>query len=778
MISVTAVDPVCGMTVDVGAAAGTANHGETTYYFCNPRCRDKFQADPERYLAAPGQAGMAHAEDSGASQYTCPMHPEVVQDGPGTCPLCGMALEPMTFDPNAEENDPELRNMTVRLIIAAICTAPVLFLAMTPMIPGVELPHWLARWGHAIELVLATPVLWWCGWPFFVRAVQALRHGAANMFTLIAIGSAAAWIISVIAVLAPNLFPASFRNGHGQVPVYFEASAVIVTLVLVGQVLELRARRQTGSAIRALIGLSPQTARRIAADGTETDIPLDRVHVGDRLRVRPGEKLPVDGEIVEGTSAVDESAITGEAMPVAKKPGDQAIGGTMNTRGSFVMKATRVGRDTLLARIVARVAEAQRSRAPIQKLADRVASWFVPAVVLAAILTFAMWATFGPSPALAYAFVNAVAVLIIACPCALGLATPMSIMVGVGRGAREGILFKDAEALQVMGKVDTVVVDKTGTLTEGKPRLVTVEPVVGIAADELLNLAAAAERGSEHPLAAAIVAAAVERPEAREQTIVNGKEVVSGFESIPGKGVLARVNGRAIVIGNGALLTDAGMPLGELEARADALQAQGQTVVFVAVDGKLAGLLGVADPIKASTVEAVAQLHADGLSIAMLTGDNRATAEAVAQQLRIDIVMAEVLPEQKGDAVRRMQGEGRIVAMAGDGINDAPALALANVGIAMGTGTDVAVESAGITLVKGDLRGIAKARRLSRAAMRNIRQNLFFAFAYNAIGVPVAAGVLYPFFGVLLSPMIAAAAMSLSSVSVIANALRLRGTRI
>ncbi|HXD87286.1 MAG TPA: heavy metal translocating P-type ATPase, partial [Urbifossiella sp.] len=609
------------MTVDMGSSAGTATHAGSTYYFCNPRCRDKFQADPERYLAAPGHAGMDHTEDSSASQYTCPMHPEVVQDGPGTCPLCGMALEPMTFDPHAGENDPELRNMTVRLIIAAICTAPVLFLAMAPMVPGVELPHWLARSSHAIELALATPVLWWCGWPFFVRAAQALRHGAANMFTLIAIGSAAAWLISVLAVLAPDVFPASFRDGHGQVPVYFEASAVIVTLVLVGQVLELRARRQTGSAIRALIGLSPQTARRIAADGAESDVPLDHVLVGDRLRVRPGEKVPVDGEIVEGASAVDESAITGEAMPVAKKPGDEAIGGTMNTRGSFIVQATRVGRDTLLARIVARVAEAQRSRAPIQKLADRVASWFVPAVVLAAILTFALWAAFGPPPALAYAFVNAVAVLIIACPCALGLATPMSIMVGVGRGAREGILFKDAEALQVMGTVDTVVVDKTGTLTEGKPRLVTLEPVSGVSADELLAWAAATERGSEHPLAAAILAAGMEKPEAREQTAENGKEVVSGFESIPGKGVLAMVNGRAIVIGNRVLLTDAGIPLGELGARADALQAEGQTVVFAAVDGRLAGLLGVADPIKATTPEAVAQLHAQGLTIAILTGD-------------------------------------------------------------------------------------------------------------------------------------------------------------
>jgi Cu+-exporting ATPase len=681
-----------------------------------------------------------------------------------------MALEPMT--PQAgPEDDAELRDMTRRLWVSAALTLPVLLLAMGPML-GLPLPGWLTHGGgHWVELVLATPVVLWGGWPFFVRAWQALRHRTANMFTLIALGTGAAWAFSVVATVAPELFPTGFRSEHGAVPVYFEAAAVIVTLVLVGQVLELRARRQTGSAIRALLGLSPKTARRVRPDGTDEDVPLGDVQVGDRLRVRPGEKVPVDGTVVEGHSAVDESMVTGEPMPVEKKPGDAVIGGTVNTTGGFVMTATKVGSETLLARIVALVGEAQRSRAPVQRLADRVAAWFVPAVVLVAVVTFVVWAVVGPTPSLAYALVNAVAVLIIACPCALGLATPMSIMVGVGRGAREGVLVRNAEALERMEQVDTVVVDKTGTLTEGKPKLVTVEAAAGFAERDLLRLAAGLERGSEHPLAAAVVAGAKERgvesPEAE------------GFESVSGKGVRGRVDGRVVALGNRAMMADAGVRgLDELTARADALRAEGQTVLFLAADGKPAGLLGVADPIKATTPEALAKLHAEGLKVVMLTGDSRATAEAVAKKLGFDQVFAEVLPEQKAAIIKRLRAEGRKVAMAGDGINDAPALAAADVGIAMGTGTDVAMESAAVTLVKGDLRGIARARALSRAVMANIRQNLFFAFAYNLLGVPVAAGVLYPFFGLLLNPMIAAAAMSLSSVSVIANALRLRTVEI
>jgi Cu+-exporting ATPase len=642
---------------------------------------------------------------------------------------------------------------------------------MGPMV-GLSLPDWLAHGAkNWAELVLATPVVLWGGWPFFVRAWQAALHRTANMFTLIAIGTGAAWAYSVVATVAPALFPAGFRDAHGSVPVYFEAAAVIVTLVLLGQVLELRARRQTGSAIRALLGLSPKTARRVRPDGADEDVPLGDVQVGDRIRVRPGEKVPVDGDVIEGRSAVDESMMTGEALPVEKGAGDAVIGGTVNTTGGFVMTATRVGAETLLARIVQMVGEAQRSRAPVQRLADLVAAWFVPAVVLVAVVTFVVWALFGPAPALAYALVNAVAVLIIACPCALGLATPMSVMVGVGRGAREGVLVRNAEALERMEKVDTVVVDKTGTLTEGKPKLVTVEPAAGLDEPDLLRLAASLERGSEHPLAAAVVAGAKERGVETE--------TAAGFESVSGKGVRGRVGGRAVTLGNSAMMAEAGAGgIEELAVRAEALRAEGQTVMFVGVDGRAAGLLGVADPIKATTPEAVAQLHAAGLRIVLLSGDNRTTAEAVGKKLGIDQVIADVLPQQKADVVRRLQAEGRVVAMAGDGINDAPALAAANVGIAMGTGTDVAMESAGVTLVKGDLRGIAKARALSRAVMANIRQNLFFAFAYNVLGVPVAAGVLYPVFGILLSPMIAAAAMSLSSVSVIANALRLRYTDV
>ncbi|HET6574013.1 MAG TPA: heavy metal translocating P-type ATPase [Fimbriiglobus sp.] len=775
----TAIDPACGMTVDPATAAGSVTHDGTTYHFCSRHCVEKFCADPARYTgpkAEPEGHACCHGETTSPTappapgvKYTCPMHPEIIRDGPGTCPKCGMALEPMT--PQAgDADDPELRDMTRRFWVSAALTLPVFLLAMLPMVPGVRLPHWLmGSTGKWIELVLATPVVLWGGWPFFVRAVQALRHGTANMFTLIGLGTAAAWGYSAVATVAPELFPAGFRDAHGVVPVYFEAAAVIVTLVLLGQVLELRARRNTGSAIRALLGLSPATARRVTPDGSEEDIPLAHVHPGDKLRVRPGEKVPVDGTVADGSSPVDESMLTGEPVPVMKQPGDPVIGGTVNTTGSFVMTTTKVGSETVLARIIHLVGEAQRSRAPVQRLADVVASWFVPAVVVVAVLTFVVWAVFGPAPALAYALVNAVAVLIIACPCALGLATPMSVMVGVGRGATEGVLIRSADALERMEKVDTVVVDKTGTLTEGKPKLVTVE-ARGVPEAELLQLAAGLEQGSEHPLAAAIIAGA------RDRVVTPAK--VEGFESVSGKGVRGRANGQAVALGNRAMMEAERVQLGNLPDRAEELRRDGQTVMFVAVDGQPAGLLGVADPIKATTPEAVRLLHEAGVRIVMLTGDSRTTAETVAKKLGIDRVIAEVLPEQKVQAVRDLQAEGRVVAMAGDGINDAPALAAADVGIAMGTGTDVAMESAGVTLVKGDLRGIARAQRLSGATMRNIRQNLVFAFVYNLAGVPIAAGVLYPVFGLLLSPMIAAAAMSLSSVSVIANALRLRTVRV
>jgi Cu+-exporting ATPase len=768
--SKSVIDPVCGMTVDSASAAGSATHAGTTYYFCSRHCVEKFQANPTHYVSPP-KAEPPQTQAAKDVKYTCPMHPEVVQVGPGTCPKCGMALEPMTPQAGDVSDDSELRDMSRRFWVAAALTIPVFILAMGPMV-GMPIPDWLAHGRkNWLELLLATPVVLWGGWPFFVRAWQALQHRTANMFTLIALGTGAAWAFSVVATVAPKLFPAGFRDSHGVLPVYFEAAAVIVTLVLLGQVLELRARHQTGSAIRSLLDLSPKTARRIDADGSEQDVHLGHVHVGDRLRVRPGEKIPVDGAVVEGTSAVDESMVTGEPMPVVKTVGDPVVGGTVNATGGFVMTATKVGSDTLLARIVQMVGDAQRSRAPIQKLADRVAAWFVPAVVLVALLTFAAWAAFGPQPSLGYALVNAVAVLIISCPCALGLATPMSVMVGVGRGAREGVLVKNAESLERMEKVDTVVVDKTGTLTEGKPKLILAEPAPGFDERELLRLAAALERGSEHPLAAAIIAGAAERG-------VNSAEV-KGFESVSGKGIRGSVDGKSVALGNRAMMSDARADgFDALAARADALRAEGQTAMFVAVDGRPAGLLAVADPIKATTREAVDQLHAAGLRIVLLSGDNRVTAEAVGKKLGIDQVIADVLPARKAEVVRELQNEGRVVAMAGDGINDAPALAAADVGIAMGSGTDVAMESAGVTLVKGDLRGIAKARNLSRAVMANIRQNLFFAFAYNAAGVPIAAGVLYPFFGLLLSPMMAAAAMSLSSVSVIANALRLRAVKV
>ena len=777
LTSEPAIDPVCGMTVDPATAAGSVAHAGTTYHFCSTRCVEKFKADPAKY-AGPTAATEGHPRSDGVSppstaevvKYTCPMHPEVVKDGPGTCPKCGMALEPMTPRAGADD-DSELRDMARRFRVAAVLTVPVFALAMLPMIPGVRLPHALTAAANWVGMALATPVVFWAGWPFFVRAAQALRNRTANMFTLIAMGTGAAWAYSAAATLAPGAFPAGFADAHGTIPTYFEAAAVIVTLVLLGQVLELRARRSTGAAIRALLALAPATARRVGAGGVEQDIPLAHVHVGDRLRVRPGEKVPVDGTVAEGSGVVDESMLTGEPIPVPKGPGDAVTGGTVNTTGSFVMTATKVGSGTVLARIVRLVGEAQRSRAPVQKLADRVAAWFVPAVVTVAVLAFAAWAVFGPPPALAYALVNAVAVLIIACPCALGLAAPMSVTVGIGRGASAGVLIRSADVLERMEMVDTVVVDKTGTLTEGKPRLVALLPADGFTEAELLRLAAGLEKGSEHPLAAAILTGARDR--------VVTPAAVEGFESVAGKGVRGRAAGRRVALGNRAMMEAEGVrdPT-DLAARAEGLRRDGQTVVFVAVDGKAAGLVGVADPIKATTPDAVKQLRAAGVRVVMLTGDSRTTAEAVAKTLGIAEVIAEVLPEQKVETVRRLRAEGRVVAMAGDGVNDAPALAAADVGIAMGTGTDVAMESAGVTLVKGDLRGIVKARALSRATMRNIRQNLIFAFGYNLLGVPVAAGLLYPLFGLLLSPMIAAAAMSLSSVSVIANALRLRAVKL
>jgi Cu+-exporting ATPase len=700
----------------------------------------------------------------GTAVYTCPMHPEIVRNGPGTCPICGMALEPRTVSLEDEPN-PELEDMSRRFWVSLVLIMPLLVVGMAPM-AGVNLGPLAGQAGRWVELVLATPVVLWGGWPFFVRGWESIVNRRPNMFTLIALGTGIAYLDSVVAVLAPGLFPPSFRDHHGEVGVYFEAAAVIVTLVLLGQVLELQARSRTGAAIKALLRLAPNTARRVRDDGSEEEVALDQVRPGDRLRVRPGEKVPVDGTVIEGTSGVDESMLTGESLPVEKKPGDRVIGGTVNGTGGFVMRAEKVGTDTVLARIVAMVSEAQRSRAPIQRLADVVASYFVPAVVVVAVVTFVAWALFGPPPRMAYALVNAVAVLIIACPCALGLATPMSIMVGIGRGARAGVLIRSAEALERMEKVDTLVVDKTGTLTEGKPRLQSVVTSEGIDESTLLRMAASLEQGSEHPLAAAIVAGAAERgvrpPPATD------------FASRTGRGVTGVVEGRRVVLGNRTLLNELGIDPGPLAARAEALRADGQGVVFVAVDGRVAGLLGVSDPIKASTLEALRRLREDGVRVVMVTGDSRTTAEAVARKLGLDDVRAEVLPEQKVEVVAKLQAEGRVVAVAGDGINDAPALARADVGIAMGTGTDVAIEAAAITLVKGDLRGIARARRLSRATMRNIRQNLFFAFIYNVLGIPVAAGVLYPFFGLLLNPMIAAAAMSFSSVSVIANALRLR----
>jgi Cu+-exporting ATPase len=763
------VDPVCGMRV-ASDAPHRLEHAGVTYRFCRAGCLERFREDPERWLA-PRAAGdpprdpAPPAPRGARPTYTCPMHPEIVRDGPGDCPICGMALEPVV--PSLEvEADAELLDMERRFLWSAVLTVPLFAGAMADMLPGRPLAHAVPgavlAWG---QLALATPVVLWGGFPFFARAWRSVVARALNMFTLIGLGTGAAYAYSLAAILVPGIFPASLRGHGGAIPVYFEAAAVIVTLVLLGQVLELRARRRTGEAIRALLGLAPKTARRLR-DGGEEDVPLDAVVAGDRLRVRPGEQVPVDGVVLEGRSAVDESMLTGEPIPVEKGPGERVTGATLNGTGSLVIRAERVGAETLLAQIVRMVSEAQRSRAPIQRLADRVAGWFVPAVVAVAAASFAVWLLAGPEPRLAHALVSAVSVLIIACPCALGLATPMSIMVASGRGAAAGVLFRDAEAIELLHRVDTLVVDKTGTLTEGKPRLVACVPAAPFDEAGLVRIASALERGSEHPLAAAIVRGAEERGLAIPEA--------SGFASRPGNGASARVEGRSVAVGNAALLGELGVDPAALAPRAEALRAEGQTIVFVAVDGALAGLLGVADPVKATTPEAIRQLHAEGVRIVMATGDHRATAEAVARRLGLDEVVAGVLPEQKVDVVRRLQAGGRVVVMAGDGVNDAPALAAAEVGIAMGTGTDVAMESAGVTLVKGDLRGIARARRLSRATLRNVRQNLFFAFVYNALGVPVAAGLLYPFVHVLLSPMLAAAAMSASSVSVIANALRLR----
>ena len=802
--SAAARDPVCGMTVRDPEHAPERHHQGRRYVFCSTRCAERFAATPEQYLQAlsvpapvpspaqvagayvcpmcPGvksdrpaacpRCGMAleretPAAPAMATQWTCPMHPEIVRDAPGACPICGMALEPRAVTV-ADEDNPELRDMTRRFRVSLILTAPVFAVAMGEMVPGVH--ALFARLGSAgfwagFQLLLTTPVVLWAGSFFFARAYRSLINRSLNMFTLIALGVGVAYGYSVVATLFPGLFPAAFRDHGDRVAVYFEAAAVITTLVILGQMLELRARSRTGAAIRALLGLAPKTARRIDGDGVERDVPLDQIQIGDRLRVRPGEKIPVDGKVIEGRSAVDESMITGEPIPVEKATGEAVIGATVNGTGGLIMTAERVGAETLLSRIIQMVADAQRSRAPIQKLADTVSGYFVPAVVLVAVATFALWALWGPEPRLAHGLINAVAVLIIACPCALGLATPISIMVATGRGAGVGVLFKNAEAIEAFREIDTLVVDKTGTLTEGHPELVTVAVFADMDEQGLLRLAAGLEQGSEHPLATAIVRGAEARgvrPGAAE-----------GFASVTGQGVRGRIAGQQVALGNAAMMDALGVDVAAHRSRASSLQEAGQTVMWVAVDGRCAGLLGVADPVKATTAEAIAALHRDGLRIVMMTGDNAATAHAVAARLGIDEVIAGVMPDEKAAKVRELQSQGRKVAMAGDGINDAPALAQADVGIAMGTGTDVAMESAGVTLVKGDLTGIVRARRLSRATLRNIRQNLFFAFAYNSVGVPIAAGLLYPFFGLLLSPMLAAAAMSLSSVSVIGNALRL-----
>ena len=796
-------DPVCGMTVKPESPHHFDYQG-MEYHFCSAKCLAKFQTSPEDYLTKieksdthahhevgsaiytcpmhpevhqtkPGscpKCGMALEPEVPVStakvEYTCPMHPEIVRNAPGSCPLCGMALEPRV---PAEDDNSELRDMTRRFRFSVALALPVFLLAMAADLLPHALPEALSmRILQWIEFVLATPVVLWSGWPLFQRGWASVINRHLNMFTLIGLGVGVAWVYSMVALLSPDIFPPLMRSMDGTVPVYFEAAAVITALVLLGQVMELRARSQTSAAIKLLLGLAPKTARIVREGGEEEDIALEKVVPGDKLRVRPGEKVPTDGIVLEGSSALDESMVTGEAIPVEKSAGDKLIGATINGTGSLLMRAEKVGAETLLAQIVKMVSEAQRSRAPIQRMADVASGYFVPAVVLSALITLAVWWFFGPEPRLAHAIVNAVAVLIIACPCALGLATPMSIMVGTGRGATAGVLVKNAEALEIMEKVDTLVVDKTGTLTEGRPRLISVSSLTDFSEEEVLLLGASLERASEHPLAAAIVKGAQERNLSLLQ--------VNDFKSHTGMGVSGAVNGRAVVLGNLRLFDELGIDAGQLQSAAGALRVEGQTVMLLAIDRKVAGLLGVADPVKASTPEAVAELHSEGIQVIMLTGDNRATAEAVAKRLGIDRVEAEVLPDQKATVVKELQAQGRIVAMAGDGINDAPALAAAHVGIAMGTGTDVAMESAGVTLVHGDLTGIVRAVRLSRITMKNIRQNLFFAFVYNALGVPVAAGVLYPFFGFLLSPIIAAAAMSFSSVSVISNALRLRNAKL
>jgi len=750
------------MSVDPARTPHRAKHDGQSYFFCGTRCRERFIAEPARYVSEKPMQEQATA----GTQWTCPMHPEIIRDAPGACPICGMALEPLTPVTGEEPENPELRHMTHRLWVTAALSVPLLIIAMGGHAVAILSPRALA-W---LQLALATPAVLWGGWPFFQRGWASLRNRSLNMFTLIALGTGVAYLYSVVAAVIPGIFPASFRGADGGVPLYFEAASVITALVLLGQVLELRARSQTGGAIRALLDLAPKQARLVREDGSEADIPLDVVKPGDRLRVRPGEKVPVDGVVIEGHSNVDESMISGEPLPVEKSTGDKVTGATVNTTGSFVMRAERVGSETVLARIVHMAAEAQRSRAPIQKLADKVSSWFVPGVVLVAITSFAAWSIFGPPPAMGFALLNAVAVLIIACPCALGLATPMSIMVGTGRGAHAGVLVRNAEALEAMEKVDTLVVDKTGTLTEGRPRLLGVMPVGDQDENALLRLAASLEQASEHPLAAAIVKGAEERGLALTAPI--------DFASQTGRGVTGTVEGRRVAVGNSALFAALRIEPDGLPERAEALRQGAQGVMMIAVDGSAAGLVAVADPIKKNARGALAALRRGGIRIVMLTGDSRTTADAVARQLDIDEVFAEVLPDQKAAVVKSLQDQGRFVAMAGDGINDAPALAQAQIGIAMGTGTDVAMESAAVTLVKGDLQGIVRARHLSRAVMRNIRQNLFFAFVFNALAVPIAAGVLYPFTGLLLNPMIASAAMSLSSVTVVTNALRLRSVSL
>lgn len=768
----TATDPVCGMTVDTSAGKPRHDHGGETYHFCGQGCCDRFAADPQHYLS--GAHFEAAANAPAGTMFTCPMDPEIIQEGPGSCPVCGMALEPMGIPPADAGPNPELVDFTRRFLVGAILGVPLVAVSMGPM-TGLPVKEWLSGLGGAhmaawVELVLATPVMLWCGWPFLVRGARSVITGNLNMFTLIALGVSAAFSFSVVVTVAPGIFPDGFRQPDGSVGVYFEAAAVIVVLVLLGQMLELRAREQTGSALRALLDLAAKSARQIKDDGTEVEIALEEVKIGDRLRVRPGEKIPVDGIVVDGRSSVDESMLTGEPVPAEKNVGDILTGATINGTGALIMEATHVGGDTMLSRIVDMVAAAQRSRAPVQKVADRVAGIFVPAVVLSAIAAFIVWASFGPEPSLAYAVVVAVSVLIVACPCALGLATPMSIMTATGRGARAGVLIRDAEALERLAGVDTLIVDKTGTLTAGKPALSAVVAAAGHVEADILRLAASLERGSEHPLADTIVSAAADRG-----LVLSG---VQDFDAVTGKGVTGMVDGKRVLLGNRALLDDAGIETAQIAAEADMRRDAGETAMFVAIDSAIAGLIAVVDPIKDTTPAALARLHASGLKIVMATGDNTRTAQAVAAKLDITDVRADLLPEDKGALIAELQAAGAKVAMAGDGVNDAPALAQADVGIAMGTGADVAIESAGITLVKGDLTGIVRARILAKATMANIRQNLFFAFIYNTAGVPIAAGVLFPVFGILLSPMFAAAAMSLSSVSVVGNALRLRRVRL